>query len=595
MKRQQRVLMVDDDSRIAEWMQRLVRPLNVELLTATSGTAALTIAKTSALDVILLDVNLPDMSGYEVCQQLRSEPSLRDLPIIFLTAAEDLDAKVRAFECGASDYVTKPFDIRELRARVRSALRTQALLEELVTQAHTDALTGLPNRKGFHKAVNRQIAAASGDPANTFALIFLDLDRFKNINDSLGHEIGDELLIHVAKTLTNLLGEESTVRSCGASVAGRMGGDEFAILMPQVREAADVESVAASILAALAQPTLLHGYTLRSAASIGVRICSGGGLVLPDLLRDVDVAMYQAKAGGRGRYAVFDQAMHQQVVDRISVENDLRNAAAAGQLELHYQPLVDLQSGRVEAFEALLRWNHPKLGSVSPAFFIPLAEESELIVEIGNWVLAEAARFARRLREKRADHPRVSVNLSKRQLASPDLHQTIHDLLVANGLTPNDLELEITETAIMFDPEVIVPVLAALRNDGIRLAIDDFGTGYSSLSTLPQFPVNTLKIDRSFIRQLGVGKGETAIVNAVVSLSAHLGMRTVAEGIETLDQLFQLQSIGCTTGQGFLFGRPMPASAAMELPSSVQVMLPADQPQKQDRRVEPHRLLSDAA
>jgi diguanylate cyclase (GGDEF)-like protein len=585
--RRQKVLIVDDDAGIRDWMQRVVKPLDVDLIAAADGTSALAAARANDFDLILLDVNLPDMSGHEVCRLLRADPIFADLPIIFLTAAEDAEAKFRAFESGASDYVTKPFDVRELRARVRNALRTESLRAQLETQASTDALTGLPNRAAFRRAVERQIARVSADPKYGFALMFVDLDRFKVINDSLGHEVGDRLLIHVSQSLS-ALAKRMNVAGAQDWLVARMGGDEFTLVLAGVVDTQVAREVAEAILAALATPALLGTTTIRIGGSIGIRMCRGSeptALVVGELLRDADVAMYQAKEDGRGRLAIFDQTMHQYVLDRMKMEHDLRLAIARDELELHYQPLVDLQTGDVVAFEALLRWHSPTFGMVPPSTFVPLAEESELILDLGTWVLKTAIAFAMTMRRSHdvasADNrtvqatspavPRICINISKRQLARPNFFELVCDLVEQAGIPPAQLELEITETTIMFDPHVIGPVLGALRARGFRLAIDDFGTGYSSLSMLPQFPMDTLKIDRSFISQFGIGRGETAIVNAVVSLAAHLDLTVVAEGIETIDLLAQLQSIGCGLGQGYLFGKAMPANEALSLPRRIAV------------------------
>ena len=580
----QKVLLIDDDVDIRDWIQRLVGPLQADLVTAYDGASGIAAARANHLDLILLDMNLPDMQGIDVCRILRADADLADVPIIFLTGAEDAEAKVNAFACGASDYVTKPFDPRELRARVRNALRTESLRTQLERQASTDTLTGLPNRGAFRRAIERQIARASAELGYGFCLMFVDLDRFKIINDSLGHEAGDRLLVHVTQCL-NKLARDLEAAGIEAIVA-RMGGDEFTLVLSGVVDDDVANAVASSILDALATPALLGTATIRAFGSVGIRVARGdesSTLNVSDLLRDADVAMYQAKTSGRGRYAIFDQAMHQQLVDRVKMEHDLRDAVARGELELYYQPLVDLQSGEVAAFEALVRWRHPQLGMVSPATFVALAEESELIVDLGAWVLRTAIQFAATLvRRQPPDEvgvwraaprrtPHVCINISKRQLAVPQFAQFVTDLIAQANLSPDQVELEITESAIMYDPFVVGPVLAALRTGGIRLAIDDFGTGFSSLSMLPQFPVNVLKIDQSFISKLGISRGETAIVNAVVSLATHLGMTVVGEGIETVDQLNQLQSIGCGLGQGYLFGKPVPAALALLLPTSVVV------------------------
>ncbi|WP_374226522.1 EAL domain-containing protein [Bradyrhizobium sp. SRL28] len=424
---------------------------------------------------------------------------------------------------------------------VTEGRRVQARIEHL---AHYDALTNLPNRSLFQRHAEGLLLETEG---REFAILYIDIDEFKRINDTLGHLIGDEFLKSVADRLSQSVGPEDFI--------ARLGGDEFAILQHGIDSAEDVHALVARIYQALRTPFDCHGHQFSSDASIGIAIAPRDGSDLFDLLKNADLAMYAAKAAGRRTYRFFDPAMEQQANHRRELEADLRAALAEGSFELHYQPQVDLRSDRVTGCEALLRWRHPVRGMVSPADFVPVAEETGLIEEIGQWVLrtacAEAASWP--------NHVRIAVNVSPIQFRSETLSLKVAAVLSETGLDPRRLELEITEAVLIADDDAALATLNQLRTLGVHIALDDFGTGYSSLQYLQRFPFDKIKIDRSFVKEVTRNSSSASIIRAVVSIAADRNMVTTAEGVETLQQRETVQNLGCTQMQGYLFSAARPA------------------------------------
>jgi diguanylate cyclase (GGDEF)-like protein len=423
--------------------------------------------------------------------------------------------------------------------------------ERRITQlAFNDSLTGLPNRAFFRQHLDlelKQVERRGGG----LALLCVDLDNFKAVNDSLGHPIGDELLRAVALRLGANVGD---------AMVARLGGDEFTIILSH-REGQDAAgAVAGRLIAALGDPFEIGGNDLAIGASVGIAIASADAADADTLLKHADLALYQAKGEGGGTYRFFESEMNARAQARHRLEADLRRAIGAGEFELYYQPLFDLETNRIGSFEALIRWNHPSRGLVAPDEFIALAEETGLIVPIGTWVIQEACRQAM----KWPDDVRVAVNVSSVQFRKPGLSNIIIQALAASGLDPHRLEVEITESVFLESSEALIRVLHSLRNLGIRIALDDFGTGYSSLSYLQSFPFDKIKIDRSFIQQLLSRSGSTAIVRAITDLARALGMETTAEGVENSEQLAELRLHGCSSVQGYLFSKPVNAAAVLE-------------------------------
>ena len=422
--------------------------------------------------------------------------------------------------------------------------------ERLQHDAMHDALTGLPNRALFVDRVQGCLARAQRRKNYLFAVLFLDLDRFKTINDGLGHAVGDKILIELSHLLQACIRPEDTV--------ARIGGDEFTILLDGIEDLNAATRVANRVLNALQVPFPVAGQDVFTTCSIGIAI-SQTGYERPDqIIRDADTAMYRAKTSGKARHQVFDTSMHERAVKLLQLETDLRHAIDREEFVVYYQAIRSLEHGNTIGFEALVRWIHPERGIVYPADFIAVAEETGLIVQLGWWVLYEACRQTRIWQsESGSGVPlAISVNISCTQFAQPDLVHNIIGILRQTGLEPSSLKLEITESAVMSNPEAASETLLQLRALGIKVCIDDFGTGYSSLSYLMRFPIDTLKIDRSFISGMGAGINNTAIVQTIINLAHNLGMDVVAEGVETAEQLEQLRTLNCEHAQGYYFARP---------------------------------------
>ncbi len=436
------------------------------------------------------------------------------------------------------------------------AVRAAAELERKRTEktidymASYDALTGLPNRRLFTEMLNRELAMA-GQRKELAVVMFLDLDRFKNINDTLGHAMGDRFLQEVAKRLSGCIRHEDVV--------ARFGGDEFMLLLTGIRNRVDVGRVASKILDCLKPSFTIEGIELHIGSSVGIAMFPEFGSDVETLMKNADTALNRAKELGRNNYQFYAPEMNARTLSQLGMETELRKALERKELVLHFQPQYDVKNHRIKGIEALVRWQHPERGMVAPGDFIPLAEETGLIGPIGKWVLHTACAQNRSWQKAGLEPVRVAVNLSARQFQHRDLPAMVAEVLEETGLEPRYLELEITETIIMNDLEITIDQLIRLMNLGVRISIDDFGTGYSSLAYLKKFPIHTLKIDRSFVKDIGADSDDTAIVSAVIALAHNLKFEVVAEGVETPDQLCFLRSKNCDTVQGFFFSRPLPA------------------------------------
>jgi diguanylate cyclase (GGDEF)-like protein/PAS domain S-box-containing protein len=719
------ILVVDDTPANLKVLFDILQQANFRVSIAKSGESALIKAEETNPDLILLDVMMPKLDGFETCRRLKNNPKTQHIPVIFLSALSETDDKVMGFQVGGADYITKPFKTEEVLARVRTQLSLQAtkaqllkltaelekrvqqrteqlatinqqLLQEITDRreaqeallksekqfrlafdlapigialtslkgkflqvnhalcqmfecdeqelyactwmdiAHPDdlpisdslegklqrgeinhfqiesryrtkkgkivyalanftavcdvngkplhllgqfvdlsdrkqaeeqlvyntlhdSLTRLPNRNLLQERLNLSLERAKQNEDYLFALLCIDLDRFKIVNESLGHQVGDELLLAIAKKLKQIVRPTDMV--------ARLGGDEFAILLDPIEDIKDAIQIAERLCKQLNIPVRLAGQEVVASASIGIVLGDVDYERSAAMLRDADIAMYRAKAKGKGCYEVFAHGMYAQALARLHLENELRLAIERQELQLFYQPIVSLLTGKITGFEALARWHHQERGFISPVDFIPLAEETGAIVPLGEWVLQTACEQMVLWQKQypQATSLTVGVNLSAEQLREPDFLDRVDRILAQTGLKGENLNLELTESMLMDRVEQLLDLLSQLKARGIRLSIDDFGTGYSSLSYLPRFPVDYLKIDRSFITHLQEKGDRSAIVQTIVTLANQMKLKAIAEGVEESSHLHLLQVIGCHEAQGYLFSEPLERELASAL------------------------------
>jgi len=611
------VLIVDDTPANVGILVEYLEDRQVRVAVAQEGEEGLARAEFVQPDLILLDVMMPGMDGFETCRRLKASAATRDIPVIFMTALTETPDKLAGFAAGGVDYVTKPFQIDEVWARVtthlalRSAQRrlaeqntqlqqeialrrraeadlqaandllearvaertaelvsTNARLEQKIADynqaerridfmAHHDALTGLPNRLLLEDRINQAIAQARRHPEEMVAQLHIDLDHFKTINDSLGDRIGDRLLQAVATRL-----QECT--RVGDSL-GCLGGNAFGICLAALRSSNDAALVASKILESLSQPFHVEDHELHLTASIGVGLFPSDGADAAALLRAANAAMYKAKQTGRGNYQFFTAALHEAAKRRMATTNRLRQALAHDEFCVYYQPQVDMESGRIFSAEALLRWTPPGKAPRSCVDFIAIAEETGIIVPIGEWVLRQACAQLKRWRDGGHPDMRIAVNLSARQFTQANLTEFVAQVLHDTDIPADALELELTESLTMQPSDDNLAVMHRLNNMGVQLSIDDFGTGYSSLAYLQNFPIHALKIDRSFVIGINEETHDAAIVTAIIAMAHSLHLNLIAEGVDRPEHVSFLTAHGCLAAQGYYYSQPVPADVMTEL------------------------------
>jgi diguanylate cyclase (GGDEF)-like protein/PAS domain S-box-containing protein len=693
MNTRNRILVVDDDAGGRRLTRATLTKAGFSVVEAADGEQALEALRGEMPDLVLMDVSMPVMDGFTACAELRRLPGGGRVPVVMMTGLDDVQSIDRAFEVGATDFITKPINWTILAHRVRYMLRASAAIDELkqnqrrlsnaqriglmgdwewhvgademlpseqarrifgfdltrgtvdiasfmamihaddlqrvrcaferaiengdafaidhrivqadgalghvhqqieITErdvagravrlvgavhditrhkeaeeqirllAYYDPLTGLPNRLLFTEQLEKSIAHAERQ-ANQVAIMFVDLDNFKRVNDTLGHGAGDELLRSVSvRLIQSLRAHDSVTRNpddTATSSIARLGGDEFIVLLSDLQRSSDAVSIASRLVGALAEPVTIHGKELFVGGSVGVAMYPADGVDAATLLMNADTAMYRAKEAGRGGFQFYDRSMNARALERLVMESELRRALERGEFVLHYQPRVDVDSGQIVGAEALIRWMHPERGLIAPGEFIPLVENCGLVIPIGEWAIEEVCRQNAAWRSSGLMTLPVAVNLAASHLRERRLPDLVACALRIHALPPSCLEIEVTESILVVEPELSLQIATLLSTMGVHLSIDDFGTGYSSLSYLKRLPIHALKIDRSFIRDLATDPDDAAIITAIIAMAHSLKLKVVAEGVETSAQLAYLQARGCDEYQGFLMSRALDVPA----------------------------------
>lgn len=554
-----KILIIEDTQPVREEIATLLRFEGFEVIEAQDGVDGVRQALESPPDLIICDILMPAMDGYAVLENLRRSAATALTPFIFLTAKSNRSDMRNGMNLGADDYLTKPFTATELLTAVQSRLSHRSRIDSHVTQqleesrhqlhraTNFDGLTGLPNRNQLRDSLKEVFNNESA--ARSITLIVLDIDRFHNFNDALGPEFGDEIIKFVAERVNRALP--------GGAMLFRQVGDRFIITLPDAFSSLDAARAAQELMSAVKQPTKLRNQDFRITASAGIASYPADAATFDELLQNAELALIQAKQTGVDTVRHFNPALRNEAMDRIRLKSDLFEALNRREMFLCYQPLVDIATGRCVALEALLRWNHQSYGMVSPAIFIPLAEEAGMIGPIGEWVMKESLRFMNTISLNGLSHLAISINVSGRQFQDPEFLNKAGAMLRQSRLPARQIVLELTENVLMSEAETNINTMNQLKEMGFSLAIDDFGTGYSSLAYLKRFQIDTLKIDRSFIRDLTRHSSDASIVEGILRIADSLKLGVVAEGVESKDQLDFLAELRCQHAQGFYFSKPL--------------------------------------
>ncbi len=565
------VMMIDDEPIMIDVVSSFLEEAGYrELVSVTDSTKAIDAIHSQRPDLLLLDLMMPGLSGFEILQMVRNDPQLREIPVIVLTSASDSDTKLRVLELGATDFLEKPVDPSELKLRVRNTLAFKAYRDRL---AYFDPLTGLPNRKLFLSQLASGVRRAQREN-QVCALIQLNIDRFKTVNDSLGHRGGDELLKLVANRLQSVVRMLDRSAQVGEGLPGasvsRVGADEFSVLLPDIAGVDIAGKFARRFISAFTQPFQVEGHELFVTLSLGVVSAPQDGDTPERLLNNAGAALDQAKHRGGNGYHFFASNANASALERLTLESQLRRALQRDELVVHYQPKIDVRSGRVVGSEALVRWQHPDRGLLSPGVFIPVAEEINLIAQVGAWVLRKACFHASLWAKRGLGSVGVAVNVASPHFRDGRLLADVQQVLGTTGLPPDMLTLELTESVLMGNNTDTVATLKALTDIGVHISLDDFGTGYSSLAYLKRLPLDELKIDRSFVSGLPGDQDSAAIVRAVIALAKSLNLKVTAEGVEQRSQLEFLRTGTCDTFQGFLCSQALPLDQFVALALRIQ-------------------------
>jgi len=551
------VMMVDDEEFVIELIQAFLESAGYKRFISTSDSPkAIDLMQRERPQVVLLDINMPEMNGFQILEAMRSDPALQHIPAIVLTSADDPETKLKALGLGASDFLRKPVDSSELVLRLRNTLAAKAYQDYL---AYYDRATGLANRQRFMNELERALRDSQENSCMGAVLEF-NLDRFKQINEALGPAAGDRVIKEAGRRIRGTMHSLSRAGDAGAvqGVAARFGGDEFSVVVAAVKNMQHAARVAESLLRALALPYQIDGKELHVTASAGLALFPADGTIIDELVKNAAAALHSAKQAGRNSYRFYSKEFNDKAARRLTLEGWLRKAIERGELELFYQPKLRVATREVCGAEALLRWRHPQRGLVPPNEFIPVAEESGLILGVGEWAIHAACRQLRDWDAAGLQRVSIAVNVSPRQF-QPQLPGIVRAAVDSTG-QGEYLQLELTESSVMGDPQKAINLLGELKGLGMKLSIDDFGTGYSSLSYLQKLPLDELKIDCSFLFAIRPDGGEAVLVDLIIGMAHSLGLSVVAEGVETELQLDYLRKRGCDECQGFLFSEPLPAA-----------------------------------
>ena len=553
------VMMVDDEPITIEVTQVYLEEAGYSRFVSTDDPRrTLDLIRSERPDLLLLDVIMPEIDGFEILRAMEEADLLEEVPTIVLTSSTDAETKLRALELGATDFLSKPVDPSELVLRVRNTLAAKAYRDRL---AHYDLLTGLPNRQNFVNRLDWALRHALRQK-QTGAVLHVDIDGFKQINDALGPEHADELLREIAERIGNCVRGTDTLGRAeneGRQPSlSRLAGDEFVVLLPVIAHTSNAAHVAQRILDEIAEPISLAGQELQITCCIGISTYPENGKDVNSIVANASAAMHQAKRLQKNSYQYYSSEFNAGALKKLTLAAELRKAIENDELSLFYQPKLSVGNGRLCGAEALVRWQHPQRGLVSPGEFIPVAEETGLIVPLGEYVLQAACAQLTAWNRAGLHIPRVSVNVSSEQFRQGSLARTLEQILTGTGTDASQLVVEITEGVIMENADANIEVLKAMKSMGVRLSMDDFGTGYSSLSYLNRFPIDELKIDRSFVAEVAQPGDYSAIVAAIIAMAHSMGLIVVAEGVEYQHQLQFLRSQGCDEYQGFMISKPVP-------------------------------------